>query len=64
LSSFSVRFQNDFCVFKNILASFVLFCVFFGGTPPGSLAKFRGREDDESESPGMASIPPKLQPER
>ena len=52
------------CVFNNILASFVLFLCFFGAVPPGSLARFPGREIGESESPGMAHRLPKLRPER
>ena len=40
------------------------FCVSSESCLPGSLAKFRGREIDESGSPGMAHRLPKLQPER
>jgi hypothetical protein len=53
-----------FFVFNNILASFVLFCIFSGAIPPGSLAKFRHREIAESGGPGMAHRLPKLQPKR
>jgi len=64
LSSFWVRFPNAPCVFNNILASFVLFLCFSESCLPSSLAKFRGREIDESGSLGMAHRLPKLRPER
>jgi len=63
-SSFWVRFPSATCVFNNILASFVLILCFFGVVSPGPLAKFQGREIDESGSPGMAHSLPKPQPER
>jgi len=63
-SPFWVRFPNAPCVFNNILASFVLFLCFSESCLPGSLAKFRGREIDESESPETAHRLPKLRPEK
>ena len=64
LSSFWVRFPTAPCVFNNILASFVVFLCFSETCLLGSLAKFRGREIDESGSPGMTHRLPKLQTER